>query len=70
MHRTMEELSFAFLLLLNHPLARTEAANRFEKLWNETNEVASASLGTERAISYIAVLKDMGRKWRRLRVLS
>ncbi|WP_259295132.1 hypothetical protein [Paraburkholderia sp. DHOC27] len=70
MHRTVEELSFAFLVLLNQPLARTEAANRFEQLWNETNEAASASLGTERAISYISLLKDMDKKWRRLRVLN
>jgi hypothetical protein len=70
MHRTVEELSFAFLVLLNQPLARTEAANRFEQLWNETNEAASASLGTDHAVSYIALLKDMDKKWRRLRVLN
>lgn len=70
MHRSVEELSFAFVVLLNQPLARTEAANRFERLWNETNEAASASLGTERAISYIALLKDMDARWRRLRVLN
>jgi hypothetical protein len=70
MHRTVEELSFAFLVLLNQPLARTEAANRFEQLWNETNEAASASLGTDRAVSYITLLKDMDKKWRCLRVLS
>jgi hypothetical protein len=69
-HRTVEELSFAFLVLLNQPLARTEAANRFEQLWNETNEAASASLGTDYAVSYIALLKDMDKKWRRLRVLN
>ena len=70
MHRSVEELSFAFVVLLNEPLARVEAANRFERLWNETNEAASASLGTERAISYIALLKDMDVKWRHLRVLN
>ncbi len=70
MHRSVEELSFAFVVLLNQPLARLEAANRFERLWNETNEAASASLGTERAVSYIALLKDMDMRWRRLRVLS
>jgi hypothetical protein len=70
MHRTVEELSFAFVVLLNQPLARVEAANRFERLWNETNEAASASLGTERAISYIALLKDMDSRWRHLRVLN
>lgn len=70
MHRSVEELSFAFIVLLNQPLARLEAANRFERLWNETNEAASASLGTERAVSYIALLKDMDTRWRRLRVLS
>lgn len=70
MHRSVEELSFAFVVLLNQPLARLEAANRFERLWNETNEAASASLGTERAVSYIALLKDMDTRWRRLRVLS
>ncbi|WP_437123855.1 hypothetical protein [Paraburkholderia phenazinium] len=70
MHRTVEELSFAFVVLLNQPLARTEAANRFERLWNETNEAASASLGTEHAVSYIALLKDMDARWRCLRVLN
>lgn len=70
MHRSVEELSFAFVVLLNQPLARLEAANRFERLWNETNEAASASLGTEHAVSYIALLKDMDTRWRRLRVLS
>jgi hypothetical protein len=70
MHRTVEELSFAFVVLLNQPLARAEAANRFERLWNETNEAASASLGTDRAVSYIALLKDMDARWRRLRVLN
>ena len=70
MHRTVEELSFAFVVLLNEPLARVEAANRFERLWNETNEAASASLGTEHAVSYIALLKDMDARWRRLRVLN
>ena len=70
MHRSVEELSFAFVVLLNQPLARLEAANRFERLWNETNEAASASLGTERAVSYIALLKDMDMRLRRLRVLS
>ena len=70
MHRSVEELSFAFIVLLNQPHARLEAANRFERLWNETNEAASASLGTERAVSYIALLKDMDTRWRRLRVLS
>jgi hypothetical protein len=67
MHRTVEEL---FVVLLNEPLARVEAANRFERLWNETNEAASASLGTEHAVSYIALLKDMDTRWRRLRVLN
>jgi hypothetical protein len=70
MHRTVEELSFAFVVLLNQPLARVEAANRFERLWNETNEAASASLGTERAVSYIALLKDMDARWRHLKVLN
>jgi hypothetical protein len=70
MHRSVEELSFAFVVLLNEPLARVEAANRFERLWNETNEAASASLGTEHAVSYIALLKDMDARWRRLRVLN
>ncbi len=70
MHRSVEELSFAFVVLLNQPLARVEAANRFERLWNETNEAASASLGTERAVSYIALLKDMDVRWRHLKVLN
>ncbi len=69
-HRSVEELSFAFAMLLNQPLARAEAASRFAQLWNETNEAASASLGTGRANGYIALLRDMDVRWRRLPALN
>ena len=70
MHRTANELSFAFFVLLNAPLGRVEAATRFERLWDETNEAASASLGTESATTYIELLKDMDARWRRLSALN
>jgi hypothetical protein len=68
-HRTAEELSFAFSLLLLQPLSRHEAAILFEELWNEANAAATACLPDGAAFSYIELLKEMDRRWRHVRTL-
>jgi hypothetical protein len=68
-HRTAEELSFAFAVLLALERPRPQAALLFEELWDEANEAATACLAFESAFGYIAVLKDMDQRWRHTRAL-
>jgi hypothetical protein len=63
-HRTAEEISFAFASLLALPLARPEAARRFQLLWDEANEGAYACFARAPMSDYVVLLKDMDKRWR------
>ena len=63
-HRTAEELSFAFSVLLARPLPRPEAALLFQELWDEANEAAVACASERAALTYVELLKDMDKRWR------
>ncbi|MEJ0004236.1 MAG: hypothetical protein WDN30_13045 [Pararobbsia sp.] len=63
-YRSAEELSFAFSVLLAQPISRAEAAVLFEALWNEANDAATACLTDASAFGYIALLKEMDKRWR------
>lgn len=68
-HRTAEELSFAFSVLLARPLSRQEAALLFQELWDEANEAAVACATERAALIYVELLKDMDKRWRHVRAL-
>lgn len=68
-HRTAEELSFAFSVLLTLELPHQEAAFAFQRLWDETNDAATACLPEASAFIYIELLRDMDRRWRSSKTL-
>jgi len=63
-HRTAEEISFAFTSLLALPLARQDAARQFQLLWDDANEGAHACFARASMFDYVALLKDMDKRWR------
>ena len=69
-HRTVEELSFAFSVLLAQTLPRQEAALLFQELWDEINEAAVACDTERGAFSYVELLKDMDKRWRNALTLN
>jgi hypothetical protein len=68
--RSVEELSFAFSVLLALPLDRMEAARRFSTLWDEVNAAALTCADTDTTLTYIALLQKMDRHWRQHRSMN
>ncbi|HTJ93115.1 MAG TPA: hypothetical protein VL424_08395 [Pararobbsia sp.] len=68
-HRTAEELSFAFSVLLARSLPRQQAALLFQELWDEANEAAVACATERAALTYVELLRDMDKRWRNVRAL-
>jgi hypothetical protein len=68
-HRTAEELSFAFSVLLARALPRQQAALLFQELWDEANEAAVACATERAALTYVELLKDMDKRWRHMPAL-
>lgn len=68
--RSVEELSFAFSVLLVQPLERMEAARRFSTLWDEVNEAAQSCADSDATLPYIALLQKMDVHWRQLRSMN
>lgn len=59
----IEELRFEFEVLLCTTQSRGKAAAQFAKLWDEVNEAASIACSVGEAAPYIALLKQMDRRW-------
>lgn len=68
-YRTVEELSFAFSVLLARALPRQQAALLFQELWDEANEAAVACDTERAALTYVELLRDMDKRWRHMPAL-